>query len=48
MKEIIKQWQQFIDEWSKNQPTVEFGGKKGKWKPDFYDFMEWLSKNSSN
>ena len=45
MNEIIKNWKQFRKEWYEKQPLIDYGeGQKGRLKPTFYDFMEWLSK----
>lgn len=42
--EWIEQWKVFVKEWMDNQPIQDVGEIKGKLKPNFYDFMEWLSK----
>jgi hypothetical protein len=41
MKEIIKHWQQFVNEW-KVRPEKQHGERYIKL--DFFDFMEYLSK----
>ena len=45
MNEIIKQWIEFINEW-KNKPEKQCDN--GFVKPQFYDFMEWLSEDLKN
>lgn len=53
MENIIENWRLFMKEWSKTntlsqQTAFEMGvpERAGQiLKPDFYDFMEWLSKS---
>jgi len=53
MKEVIKQWQIFINQWTKIEDNISKADKivvleeyeRMFLKPSFYDFMEWLSKN---
>ncbi len=47
MKEIIKKWRQFMEEWKKRpEKYIEIEGERRMYKPDFFDFMEWLSKTN--
>lgn len=55
MQELISKWQQFMIEWNanpQNHRQIDMTGE-GKYtenrifKPDFYDFMEWLSLTSN-
>lgn len=47
MKEIIELWDEFFIEWN-NDPKRKVksleDGREMVWKPEFYDFMQWLSE----
>ena len=43
LKQLIQYWQIFVQEWFEKEPVQKYGDTVGKLKPDFYNFMEWLS-----
>lgn len=49
MNEIILKWREFIKWWWKEgaKIVVDADGNQRQFKPDFFDFMEWLSKDSA-
>ena len=45
MKELIKQWQEFIKWWIVNGYKIRMDGVDNLTCPQFDDFMDWLAEN---
>lgn len=47
MKKFVLEWQQFMKEWGTNPQNWIKKNKNQIFKPQFYDFMDWLSKQNN-